>query len=74
MERWFCTKTGIGNRSNQLIKYALMLVDSGRDISEVQSAVLELNAKLQDKMKEEEILSTIMKTAAKRFNQREAEE
>jgi hypothetical protein len=73
MERWFCQNTGIGNRSNQLVKYALMLVDSGRDIIDVQSAVLELNAKLQDKMKEAEILTTIMKTAAKAFNKRDTE-
>lgn len=71
MERWFTTKTGIGNRSNQLIKYALMLVDSGRDITDVQTAVLELNSKIQDSMKEEEILSTIMKTASKRWASRE---
>lgn len=69
LERWFINNTGIGNRSNQLIKYALMLVDSGMPLHSVQNNVLALNNKLQDKMDEAEILSTIMVTASKRHAQ-----
>lgn len=69
LERWFVNNTGVGNRSNQLIKYALMLVDSGMPLHSVQNNVLALNNKLQDKMDEAEILSTIMVTASKRHAQ-----
>lgn len=72
MERWFIANTGAGNRSNQLIKYALMLVDSGRSIDEVRNNVLALNNKLQDKLDESEVVSTILVTAAKAIQKRES--
>tara|TARA_B100000929_G_scaffold108179_1_gene85737 strand:- start:51012 stop:53174 length:2163 start_codon:yes stop_codon:yes gene_type:complete len=65
LERWFVNNTGSGNRSNQLIKYALLLVDSGMDINSVKNNVMALNTKLPEKLDEAEIISTIMVTAAK---------
>ena len=65
MERWFVSNTGSGNRSNQLIKYALMLVDSGMTRESIQNNVMTLNSKLSMPMEEMEILSTIMVTAQK---------
>ena len=65
LERWFCNNTGKGNRSNQLIKYALMLVDAGGDVDYVTDAVIALNDKLPNKLPEPEIHSTIMVTASK---------
>lgn len=73
MERWFCDKTGVGNRSNQLIKYALMLVDSGMDLTSVQNYVLALNNKLKDRMDESEILSTILVSAARAISKRDTQ-
>ena len=70
MERWFINNTGTGNRSNQLVKYALMLVDSGMEINSVQANVLSLNNKLPDKMDDTEILATVMQTAHKRALQK----
>lgn len=67
IERWFLQNTGTGNRSNQLIKYALLLVDSGLDISLVSNKVLALNNKLADKLDETEILTTIMQSATRAF-------
>lgn len=67
LERWFVNNTGQGNRSNQLIKYALMLVDSGKTVSQVENAVLALNEKLADKLPEEEIMTTIMVSARKAY-------
>lgn len=67
IERWFLQNTGTGNRSNQLIKYALLLVDSGLDISLVSNKVLALNNKLADKLEETEILTTIMQSATRAF-------
>ena len=71
MERWFCNNTGTGNRSNNLIRYALMLVDSGMAIDMIKNSVLALNHKLADKMSETEILGTILVTAAKAIHKRD---
>ena len=65
LERWFMNNTGNGNRSNQLIKYALMLSDTGNDFASVRDAVLALNNKLTDKLTEHEVDSTIMVSVAK---------
>jgi len=71
VERWFLGKTGTGNRSNQLIKYALMLVDSGMELESVKNNVMSFNNKLPDKMAEAEILSTIMVSASKALYKRD---
>jgi len=71
LERWFVSNTGSGNRSNQLIKYALMLVDSGMNIDSIQNNLLALNNKLSDKMDETEIMSTIMVTTSKAIHKRD---
>lgn len=73
LERWFIGNTGTGNRSNQLIKYALMLVDSGMSIDSIRNNVIALNSKLADKMDDAEILSTIVVTAAKAIHKRDIE-
>jgi len=72
MERWFLSKTGDGNRNKQLIKYALMLVDSDMDLHSVQSNVLAFNSKLADKLTETEIMSTIMMSVSKAIVKRNA--
>jgi len=71
MERWFTQKATEGNRSNQLIKYALMLVDSGLNEDVIQSKVLELNSKLPNKLEEVEIHTTILKTVYKALAKRD---
>jgi len=65
IERWFASNTSSGNRSNQLIKFALMLVDNGMIIEEIRDKVLAFNYKLEDSLPEEEILRTIMLTVSK---------
>lgn len=65
IERWFITNTINGNRSNQLVRYALMLVDTGNDYVNTRNAVINLNNKLPDKLSEREIDSTIMVTVSK---------
>ncbi len=72
MERWFISNTGNGNRSNQLIKYALLLVDSGMTAESIRNNVLALNNKLPDKMDDAEIMSTILVTASKAIYTRDA--
>ena len=73
VERWFVANTGEGNRSNQLIKYALLLVDSGQDLTSIQNNVLALNNKLPESMEEAEIHATIMVSAAKAIVKRDSQ-
>ena len=56
LERWFIENTGLGNRSNQLVKYALLLVDMGADIGDVEDKVKSLNNKMADKLTDKEIV------------------
>lgn len=66
LERWFVQNTADGNRSNQFIRYALMLVDSGMDFTGVRTALIELNNKLADKLPLKELEQTVLQTVAKR--------
>ena len=59
--------TGLGNRSNQLIRYALLLMEMGADEPTIETKVKDLNAKLPNKLSNEEINNTIMVTVAKRI-------
>lgn len=67
LERWFAQRIASGNRNNQMIKYALALVDSGWDLSSVQKQVHAFNNKMNQPLTEDEIDSTIMVTVAKRY-------
>jgi len=70
LQKWFIGVTDSGNRNNQLIKYALMLVDSGRDEESIKKAVHSLNNELPNKLTNEELNSTILRTVAKRIEER----
>ena len=72
LERWFISNTGDGNRSNQLIKYALLLVDGGQTIMQVEQAVNALNSKLASKLPDDEIHQTIMVSAQRAIQKRAA--
>lgn len=60
IERWFVSNTDEGNRSNMLIRYALMLVSNNLYLEEIQEKIMGLNKKLQPPLEEAEIISTIM--------------
>lgn len=67
LERWFAQRIASGNRNNQMIKYALALVDSGMSLQDVSNQVHAFNKKLNNSLSETEIDSTILATVAKRF-------
>jgi hypothetical protein len=67
LENWFVNNTGVGNRSNQLLRYALALVDNNCSLDEVRERVHTFNAKLPNKLSSDEIASTIMHTVEKRI-------
>jgi hypothetical protein len=70
LERWFAGRIATGNRNNQMIRYALTLVDSGMDLITVQRQVHEFNKKLNNPLTEDEIDTTIMVTVGKRFERK----
>jgi len=71
LERWFVNNTASGNRSNQLIKFALLLVDADMTFTEVSERVQALNEKLPNKLSDKELKSTILDTAHKRIQSKE---
>ena len=69
LERWFAQRIANGNRNNQMIKYALCLVDAGWDLPSVKERVHAFNKMLNDPISDQEIDSTILRTVAQKFQQ-----
>lgn len=73
MERWFMNQMGPGNRNNNMVKFALALVDSNMLYTEVKERVLHFNSQLQFPLDQRELEETVLKTAAKRSLERQRE-
>ena len=67
MERWFAKRIAEGNRNNNMIRYALALVDNGLDFLSVSRQVHTFNQKLSNPLTHDEIDSTILVSVAKRY-------
>ena len=67
LERWFAQRIAVGNRNDNMAKYAFALVDSGMSLIDVQSMVHSFNKKLNNPLSENEIDGTIMVSVAKRY-------
>ena len=67
LERWFAQRIAVGNRNDNMAKYAFALVDSGMSLIDVQNAVHSFNKKLNNPLSENEIDGTIMISVAKRY-------
>lgn len=65
LERWIINNTGDGNRNVMLHRYARLLIEAGKNWSEIKDHVTSLNDKLADKLSEAEILGSIMVTVGK---------
>lgn len=72
VERWFVANTEEGNRSNMLIRYALMMVSNNLNTTNVQEKVLSLNSKLDPPLDIAEVHATIMITANRAIYKRDA--
>ena len=70
LERWFIQNAGDKGRNNQMLKYALILVDMGQPIDQVREKVKALNSKLAVPMDDGRIESTIMTTATNKIIER----
>ncbi len=71
LERWFLLNAGTGNRSNTLIRYTYVLVDSGYTLEAIRNSIYAFNQKLKDPLTEEELQSTILTTAIKAVTKRD---
>lgn len=71
IERWFMKSTDKGNRSNNLLRYGLMLVDAGMKSDEITDKVLAFNNKLPDGLDEAEIYATILRTVGKAISDKQ---
>jgi hypothetical protein len=69
VERWFMANTGDGNRNNQLLRYGLMLVDSGYSLVDIEMKLDNLNQKLDAPLSTDEIDQTIMKSVQRKYYQ-----
>lgn len=68
LERWFAQRIASGNRNNQLLKYAMALVDGGLNFIEVERNVLAFNARLNNSLDPEELRNTVLVSVAKKMN------
>lgn len=64
LERWFAQRMVHGSRNNHMIRFALTLVDMGLGFTEIEQRVLEFNAKLDNKLPDDELRQTVLKTVA----------
>lgn len=67
LERWFAQRFAAGDRNNQMIKFALALVDNGMPYEEVEGKVIAFNKKISDGLSIEELRATVLVTVAKKL-------
>ncbi len=70
LERWVINNIGDGNRNNLLLRYAMILMDSGYDFEGIRTRVVALNEKIADKLDEAEIMGTVMVTVMKTLSKK----
>lgn len=68
IERWFAVRMSTGNRNNNLIRFALALMDSGCAFPEIEARVLNLNKQIQNPLSEDEIRNTVLVTVAQKLS------
>lgn len=67
LERWVINHTASGNRNDQMYKYAMILADAGKNLVEINELVRTLNSKLSDKLSDDELSNTVLKSLASKF-------
>ena len=67
LERWFAQRFGDGNRNNQMIKFALALVDAGMSYAEIENKVLAFNGKINNGLTPDELRNTVLVTVARKL-------
>lgn len=67
LERWVINNTGDGNRNNMLLRYTMILMDSGDSFEHIKEKTIDLNNKLPDKLTELELSKSIFHTLSQRM-------
>ena len=67
LERWFAQRMVNGNRNNQMLKFAMMLVDTGFVYQDIERRVMDFNAKLDNKLPDDELRQTVLVTVARKL-------
>lgn len=67
-ERWFAERMVMGNRNNQMIRFAMALSDNGMQYADVEQRVLMFNSKLANSLSETELRTTVLKSVAKKMS------
>ncbi|AVO23145.1 DNA primase [Xanthomonas phage RiverRider] len=68
LQRWFAARINeTGNRNNNLLRYAMTLVDNGLPLIDVQNLVLSFNQMLEAPLDDPEIRSTILVSVGKKY-------
>lgn len=68
LERWFAQRMQSGNRNNQMLRFAAMLVDTGiLSYQDIERRVLDFNAKLDNKLSDDELRQTVLITVARKL-------
>jgi len=62
VERYLLEESIVGNRSNNILKYAMFIKDSGYEYRDAKEKVLDFNSKLPEPLTVKEITNTILKT------------
>lgn len=67
LERWFAQRMVNGNRNNQMLRFAMMLVDSGFNYQDIERRVMEFNSKLDNKLPDDELRQSVLVTVARKL-------
>ena len=67
LERWFAQRMVQGNRNNNMLRFAMLLYDTGMSYADIEQRVLEFNAKLKDQLEDNELKQTVLVSVAKKF-------
>lgn len=67
LERWFAQRMVNGNRNNQMLRFAMMLVDSHYSYQDIERRVMEFNSKLTDKLPDGELRQSVLVTVARKI-------
>lgn len=68
LERWFAERMVMGNRNNQMIKFAMALSDTGMLYPEVEERVLAFNEKIDNGLAVTELRSTVLRSVARKMS------
>lgn len=67
LERWFLNHMEEGNRNNNLLNFAMMLVDAGADFDTIKDKVHVLNQQSPRPLKKDEVDSTVLKSVGQKM-------